>query len=55
MCTVTADGLDFALRRAVVLDADGAALLRWVRCHVGTVLGVSKKRTFKDRLWSMLD
>jgi hypothetical protein len=42
VCTVGANDLDFALRRAFVLDADGAALLSWVRCHAGSMLGVSK-------------
>jgi hypothetical protein len=42
VCTVGTNDLDFALRRAFVLDADGAALLSWVRCHAGSMLGVSK-------------
>lgn len=42
MRTVAADGLDLALRCTFVLDANGAALLSWVRCHAGTMFGVSK-------------
>ena len=57
VCTVAGNGLDLALRCAFVLDADGAALLRWMGCHAELLcmLGVSKKTTFKDRLWSMLN
>ena len=58
VCTVTGNGLDLALRCAFVLDADGAALLRWVGCHAGTTVYarcIEKKATFKDRLWSMLN
>lgn len=46
VCTVAGDGLDFAPRRAFVLDADGAALLRWVRCHMLELCSVRGKNNF---------